>query len=74
METYNAIAEFVQTLGFPIVCCGGLFWYIIKKDKQHKEEMSEIRGVVEHMGVAIDNNTKVLEKIMLKIGGENYGI
>lgn len=74
MEAYNSIVEFIQVLGFPIVCCGVLFWYIIKKDKQHKEEMSEIRGVVEKMGVAISNNTAILEKFLLKFGGDNVAI
>ncbi len=29
----NAITTFISTLGFPIVCCGALFWMINKNLK-----------------------------------------
>ena len=56
----NTIATLVGSLGFPIVCCIALFWYITKLTNQHKEETEKLRE-------AIDNNTKVMTEFIAKI-------
>lgn len=53
MEWLNVLSNLVGNLGFPIVCCGALFWYVTKHtDKQH-EEIVELRETV-------DRNTDIL--------------
>ena len=47
----------IGNYGFPIVCCGAMFWYMIKKDTQHKEES-------ENMRKAIENNTLVIQQLV----------
>lgn len=67
----NVIAGMVQSLGFPIVICGVLMYfikYILDKNRedvnklneQHKEEMS---GITE----ALNNNTVALTKLCEKL-------
>lgn len=56
----NGIAQLVGTLGFPIVCCGALFWRMIKSDEQHKEEISK-------MSEALNNNTIALTRLTDKL-------
>ena len=51
------VANMIGNYGFPIVCCGAIFWYMIKKDTQHKEES-------ENMRKAIENNTLVIQKLV----------
>ena len=51
----------ICTVGFPIVAYGALFWYINKKDKEHKEE-------TEKLTEAINNNTIVITKLIDKVG------
>lgn len=51
------IQTLVSTLGFPIVCCCALFWYMIKHDKQHKEEVDRLAEV-------INNNTLTITKLV----------
>lgn len=51
----TVIAQLIGTLGFPIVCCGALFWYMIKEKDAHKEEMEELRKSVEANTQAINN-------------------
>lgn len=63
MEYLEILNSFISTLGFPIVVCAVLFWYINKQEERHKAEMDKIT-------VAIDNNTEALGKILNKIGGE----
>lgn len=60
----NAIVQLVGSLGFPIVCCGTLFWRMIKSDEQHKEEMYKI-------GTSLNNNTEALLKLTERLGRED---
>lgn len=59
----NTLIQLVSSLGFPIVCCGALFWKMVKSDEQHKEEMDKITQ-------ALNNNTIALTKLSDKLGGE----
>lgn len=57
------VANMIGNYGFPIVCCGVMFWYMIKKDTQHKEES-------ENMRKAIENNTLVIQQLVDKFKKE----
>lgn len=59
----NTLIQLVSSLGFPVVCCGALFWKMVKTDEQHKEEMDKITE-------ALNNNTIALTKLSDKLGGE----
>lgn len=70
----QAIMQAVTTLGFPIVCCGAMMWYvkyitdknreeIDKLNTQHNEEMKEVT-------MAINNNTIALTKLCDMISGK----
>lgn len=59
----NAIMTMVQTLGFPIVCCGALFWRMMKESDNHKEEMEKVTD-------ALNNNTKALIRLEESLKGE----
>lgn len=61
---YEHIVTLVQTVGFPIVMCGALFWYMITQRTAHKAE-------VEKMTDALNNNTIVLQKLASIIEGKN---
>ena len=55
-EILNVILNAVGVVGFPIVAYGAMFWYMIRKDEQHKEEMDAIRS-------SLDANTQALIKL-----------
>lgn len=59
----NTLIQLVSSLGFPIVCCGALFWKMVKTDEQHKEEMDKVTE-------ALNNNTIALTKLSDKLRGE----
>lgn len=50
----GTVTQLVGSLGFPIVCCGALFWYLVKEKDAHKEEMTELRKSVEANTTAIN--------------------
>lgn len=71
----NAIIALIQSVGFPIVMCGLMAWYVkyitdknreeIAKEREvHKQEMSQVI-------TAINNNTIVIEKLIAKLDAES---
>lgn len=56
----NTVTQVVGSLGFPIVMC----FYMMKQnremDKDHKEEVSQLRE-------AVENNTLMMQKIFDKL-------
>ena len=62
----NAIISLVGTLGFPIVMCGALFWYMIKQNEQRSTESREMRDAINELKRAIVELTD-----RLRGGGDN---
>lgn len=63
----TAINEFIGTLGFPIFCVVAMFWMWNKEREEHKEEADK-------WCEAINNNTRIMERICTKLdigGGGN---
>lgn len=52
----NNIIQIVSSLGFPIVMCAALFWYMVKQRDAHREE-------TEHLKDTLNENTKVLAEL-----------
>lgn len=69
----NAIASLVGSLGFPIVCCGALFWY---QNKTMKEFSEKVEKAVKELSQSISSNTDATTKLvttvelLTKIGGD----
>ena len=53
---YEMLMTFITTLGFPIVVCCALFWYINKMSESHKEEIDSLRET-------ITDNTTLLHEV-----------
>lgn len=48
----EVIANIVGSLGFPVVACGALFWFINKQEEHNKSEISAMRdAIVENTSV-----------------------
>lgn len=69
--TVQDVMTLIQTVGFPIVMCGLMAWYvkyisdknreqITAEREAHKEEMNEVVK-------AINNNTIVIENLIAKL-------
>lgn len=66
---YNAVAQIVSTLGFPIVMCGVLVWLNVKQMNSHAESEENFTN-------ALADNTKAYIELKdaisnLKVKGEN---
>lgn len=51
----GTVTQLIGSLGFPVVCCGALFWYLVKEKDAHKAEMEELRKSVEANTTAINS-------------------
>lgn len=69
----SQIGQFISQYGFPIVCCGVLFWDHLKTENRreednemHKEEVAELRK-------SIEANTLAINSLCSHLGGMNNG-
>lgn len=60
---FNDILQAISTVGFPIVCCGVMFWNNYQMQKQHREESNSFAE-------ALNNNTMVLQKLTIMLEGK----
>lgn len=59
--TANDIITAVSTLGFPIVMCAALFWYMVQQNALHHEESSRMRETINDLKIAIIELTSHLK-------------
>ena len=65
------IINMITTVGFPIVACGAMGWFVNSTTNKHREEMArlneqhaeDMKGVTE----AINNNTLALQRLCDKL-------
>lgn len=72
----NAIVQLVGSLGFPIVCCGALFWYINKTMKDFSTEMQDsIKSLTKSISENTDATTRLVTtvEVLTKLGGNDNG-
>ena len=63
----QAVLQAITTVGFPIVCCGAMMWYVKYSNDQNKEEVAKLneqhRNEMTEVTQAINNNTVALTKL-----------
>ena len=59
----EVISNLISNIGFPIACVVAMFWMWNKERESHKEESDKW---IE----AINNNTRVMEKVLAKFDKE----
>lgn len=66
----------VTQVGFPIVCCGAMMWYVKYSTDKNREEVDKLneqhQREMTDMTTAVNNNTVVLTRLceILKSGDE----
>lgn len=72
--TVNDIVTIVTSVGFPIVACGAMAWYVKYISDRHSQEVQDLnkqhKEEMEQVTEALNNNTLALQKLCDKIGGE----
>lgn len=69
----NELVQAVSNLGFTIVMCGAMAYYIKYLTDKHRDEVKELnaqhREEMKEVTEAINNNTLALTKLCEKLGG-----
>ncbi len=77
MEWANNFVTIVNGVGFPIVVCVFLVWYIYKENKRRKEEKDEYEkkqnDLYLKLSQSVDNNTEALNKLIMRMEDKNNG-
>lgn len=60
----NEWVQVIQAVGFPIVCCAMLMWYIV-----HRQD--DMRDVLERNTIATEKLCQVCNQLSHKLGDEN---
>lgn len=60
METVNTLAQVISQVGFPIVMCGVLFWYMTKQDERQEEQNQRMMETLNNLSMVI---TELKQKI-----------
>ena len=63
----NDIVTIITTIGFPIVACGGMAWYVKYITDKNREEMNAERAQhneeMTKVTEALNNNTLAIQKL-----------
>ena len=72
--TVNDIVTIVTTVGFPIVACGAMAWYVKYISDRHSKEVQQLneqhQEEMKQVTTALNNNTVARQKLCDKIGGD----
>lgn len=63
----DVITTLITTVGFPIVVCLAMMYYVKYLNDQHKQE-------IDKLSEAIQNNTLVMQRLLDKLGGDEDGV
>lgn len=66
------ITQMIMNVGFPIVMCGAMAWYVKDTNDKHREEIRQLNEQhnyeMQQVTTALNNNTLALQKLCDKLG------
>lgn len=65
------IGQFISQYGFPIVCCGVLFWDHLKSEQRREEDNEMHMEEVAELRKSIEANTLAINSLCVHLGGTN---
>ena len=62
----------ISTLGFPIIMCGAMAWYVKDTSDKHRDEVGQLNkqhnDEIQQVATALNNNTLALQRLCDKLG------
>lgn len=65
------IGQFISQYGFPIVCCGVLFWDHLKTEQRREDDNEMHKAEVAELRKSIEANTLAINSLCAHLGGVN---
>lgn len=66
MDDINVIIQAISTVGFPIVMCGIMFWFLNKEQENHKAEMLSLKEVISENNAVLVGLKQLIEDKLQK--------
>lgn len=63
----TSVSTLISTVGFPIAMAMIMFYFLMKEQQSHKEEMSEMTKAIEKTTEAVNNNTSLIQRLLDKL-------
>ena len=73
MDYVTIIIQLISNLGFPIVVCGALFYYILKQDEKMETRDKDYQDKLDKMTDALNANSTVIAEFRAFIVNEENG-
>ncbi|MBP3896427.1 MAG: hypothetical protein J6D57_01135 [Mogibacterium sp.] len=61
MEDVNVLIQAISTVGFPIVMCAIMFWFLNKEQENHKAEMLSLKEVISENNAVLVGLKQLIE-------------
>ena len=61
MEYIDVIIQAISTIGFPIAMCLIMFYFLHEEQKNHKEEMLELKNVISQNNEVLASLKQLIE-------------
>lgn len=58
----TSLAQVIQAVGFPIVCCAALFWKMNEDQKSHREEAEKTTSALNGLNVTLQRLCDKMEE------------
>ena len=69
--TVESVMQMISNYIFPVVACIALAWYFTRVNEQYRQDIKELNSThkeeTKQLSEAIDNNTKVIQRLLDKI-------
>ena len=70
---FSALVQAVTSLGFPVVCCGAVMWYVKYLTDNNRAEIDDMtiqhREEMQQITQAVQNNTEALIRLTERLTG-----
>ena len=66
------VTQMIMNVGFPIVMCGAMAWYVKDTSDKYREEVRQLNeqhnNEMQQITTALNNNTLALQRLCDKLG------
>lgn len=66
MSDFTMIEQIITSLGFPIVMCGALFWFINKQEERRREEIDSLRETLSENSSILASLKELIQMVINK--------
>ena len=69
--TVESVMQMISNYIFPVVACIALAWYFTRVNEQYRQDIKDLNSThkeeTKQLSEAIDNNTKVIQRLLDKM-------